>query len=510
MKHARLLALLFVTTLLSSFSCSDLNVDNMNEPDSERVYFTEQSITDLANDLFRQWYVSIHSYNGTQMALANASDVVTISWNNQAMRWANSEPRKAWDNSPDYTYSRVTSDTYSNLYEINDSANELLKALERDIRFSSPENEIRVRAQAKLMQGISLGYIALLFDKGHFVDESSTVDEITHPEFFASDELMDMAIAKLEEAAQIADNNSFVLDDSFISTNSTRDNVFISQVAHSFIARFMANSARSTQQLIDTDWGKIEEHLMKALPNGLVIYNDQWSNGFWYNEGYQYLVYPGWGKVDMRIMNLMDDSYPAHNSNGLDFPSPDSLEVHNNPEIDNRIWTDYQWISFNHGPCGFRGCSEDMLHLISSFRHSRFDATLLATESGLIPEISKSELDMILAESYLHRNMLSEAAAIINNSERITRGGLPQVNAGNPDEIWDAIHQEVMIEQYLTGVGNEFFFMRRYDLLQKGTILHFPVPASVLEIIQGSDEPFYTFGGEENADGINTSNGGWR
>ncbi|MBK6979272.1 MAG: hypothetical protein IPH28_21080 [Cytophagaceae bacterium] len=61
----------------------------------------------------------------------------------------------------------------------------------------------------------------------------------------------------------------------------------------------------------------------------------------------------------------------------------------------------------------------------------------------------------------------------------------------------------------VTGVGLQFFEMRKLNLLQKGTPLHLPLPAKTLETF-GESLPYYTYGTEAKADGINTSNGGWR
>jgi len=58
----------------------------------------------------------------------------------------------------------------------------------------------------------------------------------------------------------------------------------------------------------------------------------------------------------------------------------------------------------------------------------------------------------------------------------------------------------------MTGSGISFFDMRRRDMLQRGTLLHFPIPANEL---LNAEMDLYTFGGVENADGINTSNAGW-
>ncbi|MCY1380460.1 hypothetical protein D9M69_682850 [compost metagenome] len=61
---------------------------------------------------------------------------------------------------------------------------------------------------------------------------------------------------------------------------------------------------------------------------------------------------------------------------------------------------------------------------------------------------------------------------------------------------------------YTTGMALQFYEMRKNDLLQKGTPLHLPIPAGILQTMGLTD--FYTFGTTAKADGINTSNGGWR
>ena len=73
-------------------------------------------------------------------------------------------------------------------------------------------------------------------------------------------------------------------------------------------------------------------------------------------------------------------------------------------------------------------------------------------------------------------------------------------------EVLDAIFYERDVELIMIGMGTAFFDMRRRDMLQKGTPLHLPVPGAELEVLM---IPNYTFGGEDHADGINTSDGGW-
>ena len=64
-----------------------------------------------------------------------------------------------------------------------------------------------------------------------------------------------------------------------------------------------------------------------------------------------------------------------------------------------------------------------------------------------------------------------------------------------------------MIEMLLDSPGLTFFEMRKENLLQSGTLLHFPVPGSALEAIPAD---YYTYGGSEGEAGIDYSTGGWR
>ena len=98
------------------------------------------------------------------------------------------------------------------------------------------------------------------------------------------------------------------------------------------------------------------------------------------------------------------------------------------------------------------------------------------------------------------------AAAVINASSRVLRGGLSPVAAVEAD-VKAAIHYERVIELMNTGMGLGFYEMRGLDLLQAGTPLHFPVPGAALD---ANKEPNYTFGGTTGVAGVDYSNGGWR
>src|SRR5690606_12806015 len=103
------------------------------------------------------------------------------------------------------------------------------------------------------------------------------------------------------------------------------------------------------------------------------------------------------------------------------------------------------------------------------------------------------------AEALLHIGGGDPAAAsaIVNAGTRTTRGELPPV-AADAQAVYDAIHYERMVEFAYTGMGISFFEMRKENLLQVGTLLHFPVPGRALDAIP---EPYYTYGGTDGVAG---------
>lgn len=492
MKLLKVISGIIVLAFTMMLGCSDLSVDNLNQPDAERALASDTDVKSLAEGQFRLWYNYNNSYNGPAPYLSVAADAGTASWGNFGMQDAGKEPRIAFDNSPSYTYIAITNLFFDRMYSINSAATDVLKAIESGVDFEN--DEPMVMALAKLAQGLSMSSVSLVFDQGYIIDENSTDDEIADPEFKTYSEIADYAVSKLEDVVEISNNNSFTLTDGVMRTGMSITNVELAQIANSFIARTLSNLPRNAVQNNQVDWTKVKNHAQNGLDFDFGMIGDGWNQ--WIDNASVYLVYPGWARVDHYVINMMDNSYPAHNPNGEDYPAPDPDNV-----IDQRLLTDYQHLTSN-------SFNEDRgLYYFSSFRYSRYD-DFIPTWDSWQPEFLKAENDLYLAEAHMHLGEYGPAADVINNGPRVTRGDMDPVGA-NENEILDAIHHERMVEIYLAGMGNQFFNMRKQDLLQEGTPLHFPVPAQTLEIL-GMQRPFYTFGGVSNADGETTSNGGWR
>jgi len=195
---------------------------------------------------------------------------------------------------------------------------------------------------------------------------------------------------------------------------------------------------------------------------------------------------------------MMDPNMPDY------FPSSGSFNDLPNDGLatseDARLLSDFEYLT----TCPYR--PERGYYHFSSYRYSRLDQ-YLATWKEPMPEMRKAENDLMLAEAELMLGNTTAAINIINAGTRVSRGTLPPLDGSVTDaQIEETIMYERTIELFITSCGMPFFDMRRKDMLQEGTPLHFPIPGEQLEIMM---MPYYTFGGVSNADGINTSNGGW-
>jgi hypothetical protein len=239
-----------------------------------------------------------------------------------------------------------------------------------------------------------------------------------------------------------------------------------------------------------TDWQRVLDYANNGIQRRLSPYMD---NSTWISWFRIYTVRPGWARIDCRIIHLMDDRYPWR------FPD----DGHNPPKAqsdDKRLNTDFKFNSKNNMK------PERGYYHFSNYEYVRYPYAI-TTRIGEVVDFSIAENDLLKAEALASLGRLQEAIDIINNGSRVERGELPPLSSNsNYVKIMKAIFYERDIELIQTGFGIAFFDMRRRDMLQKGTLLHFPIPAKELMVM---NMPLYTYGGVENADGINTSNGGW-
>jgi len=474
------LFLSFAVTSCEDFS-TDLSVDNVEDPTSGQLG-TEAT----ASKLFQNWYNSANAYRSPSLMLGTMSDMHSCSWGNGGMRDASSEPRIEWNNDAAYSYQDWTNRFFNSMHVILADANGIMSSLDNGATFT--DNNM-IATIAKMSQGLSVGYLALNFDRVWLSDESGTINDGNAVPY---QDAIAFAITKLNEAIAIADANTFTVDATYFAGKSMT-NTELSKLLNSFAARILTNSVRNSTQRDALDWGAINTYATNGLTTDFTITGDGWND--WVSEWPLYSFFPGWGRVDMRVINLMDP-------NTISYWVSTNTVAAQSTSVDARLLSDFEYLN------GQAFISSRGLYHYSSYRHSRYDSYIAASYEGEFPEIMSAEISLYKAEALLRTGDLAGAAAVLNaaSNPRKSRGNLADV-AANATDIAAAIHYERSIEILSTGSGLSFYEMRRENLLQAGTPLHFPVPGKQL---QAAKIDTYSFGGTTGTAGEDYSIAGWR
>lgn len=478
-----LLVVLFLSLAITSCEDfnTDLDVDNVEDPNSKQLG-TEAT----AGKLFQNWYVSVNAYGSPSLAMATMSDMHSCSWGNAAMRDMSSEPRIAWNNAPAYSNQGFTNGFFNSMHVVLADANGILASLDNGATFS---NNNMVKAMAKMSQGLSVGYLALNFDRVWLSDETGPLNS---GQPVAYKDAVTFALARFDEAIAIANANSFTVPATYFGGKSM-SNVELAKLINSFAARVLVGSVRNSTQRDALDWTKVLNYSNKGLTSDFTIPGDGWND--WVSEWPLYGFFPGWGRVDMRVINLMDP-------NTISYWVSTNTVAPQSTSADARLLSDFQYLN------GQNFISSRGIYHYSSYRHKRYDWYISANYRGDYPEMLAAEVQLYKAEALLRKNDLTGAAAVLNaaTNPRKSRGNLPDV-AANAVDIAKAIHYERSIEIMSTGSGLPFYEMRKENMLQAGTPLHFPVPGKQL---QAAKINTYTFGGTSGTAGEDYSTSGWR
>jgi len=504
------ISLLLVFIFAMTGCDTKLKVENLNEPDTERALASPADLEALVGGSFLNIFeVMEKSFPG--MGLSTAGDEITSSWGNWHMRNASWEPRFAFDNSPSYRYSNFTETPWYNSYAAISSVNDGLRAIAEGMHFyevngaDTTDNTMRAKAYCKFIQGISHGFLALFFDQAFIFDE--TVDLATQTlDLKPYNEVLDAAVAMLEEAIAVCETNTFTAPNTWINGYEF-SNVQLAQLCHSYIARFLAWVGRTPAERAAADWHKIINHAQKGITEDFLVYGD---GDIWWSRLQGHTQDPNWCRVDNNALGPADTSgnyqqwlaTPLEDRMHFIIFTPD-LRITSGDSIGtgvfDHIGTDFDYAGYpRHRPD--RGA-----YHFSAYVFKRYKAHLDNGLAGDITLFKTTELDLLIAEGLLRTGGDPGQVAELINRTRVNRGGLPPATAadaiGSPDDphgilasasLWSKLKHEKFIENFCVTAGTGYFERRGWGELITGTPLHWPVPGKELEILL---KEIYTHGG---------------
>lgn len=534
-------ALLAVTA-----GCADLAVENTNQPDRERAIATPSDVETLIGSSFNSYYGGAH-YWRPSAGLEVTSDRMTASWGNFAMRDLAEQPRKAYNNSPSYSYAYVTENGWGDAYGAISGASDGLRAIAGedgelgtgdDLELGSGgADNIRAIAFARFVQGAGHCYLGLHFDKAFVVDETTDFDQELNTVSY--NEMVAAGVGYLTEAIDLATSNSFETVPTWIGIppGQAISSTTLAQVARGYRALCRANGPRSPEEAASVDWSAVLSDAGNSITEDFDINTDGGQTSWW--DGYKTLGAgsdPGWGRVDWHFLGMADNSgnyqdwvsTPVAERNPIVITTPDLRIPADGPSPGDQAgnstaWFDV-WPDFNFPP-------ERGTYHLSQYASTHWRAYTNSCPFcwfGEVPDMTLTQIDLLAAEANMMLGNAGAAATLINQT-RVGNGGLTALTGAGtvptePDgscvphprfstdpnvcgDMQDALLYESMMEVFNISSGMTYALLRRHGQLVAGTILHFPIPGRELETLQMQ---IYTYGGvgnEGSAPGSNVSVG---
>ena len=507
-----------VAGLLFVSACESLVVSDPNDPDRSRVLASAPSVEALLAGGLNGW-MNIHQGMDPDGALTTMADNYTASWNNFQMRIYSSEPRTSWQNDP-ASSAKVEIESYWYAeYASLAAANAALYAVRTLGVFHKNADSAMVENLAVMLQGMSVGMVALNYDRGFEVEYNSNLAGLT---LNTRQQLRDWALAKLDTAIAMAGANTYTWPGSWTNNAGANGaaitNVQVAQIANSMAARILAYFPRAASETqTAAEWDRVAGYASKGISSGTpfdfaFIGDGCVAGGSWCDELRLWSNDMTTMRMDTRVANMMDTSqhtpWPDPGGN----PQPNSADrrlgdgTYGTPTLANAVGTlsadagagtDYAW-----SPNAIFRPVRGQYHQ-SNIGQTRYDYLGFSAPDGsgggfgFAPVMIAAENDLLLAEGLIRGTApnLAAAATLINNT-RVGRGGLAAAAAGDGVAVLLAkLQYEQDVE--LPGDGAvPYYNRRRIDGLQPLTPHQMPIPAKELGVLGLA---LYTFGGASPA-----------
>jgi hypothetical protein len=516
------------TLALGLAACSDrLQVDNLNNPDVDRVYATAEGIEAAiaalglqVNNPQRQ----LASIN-TQAKILAGENYATVA--NEGMSTRSVIPRQPIDNSVGNDNFTENRNNFNSFSVVSRTAANAIRALDRLVAgggtLGSAAQNARARGFAHLVLGEALGYLSLGYDSAAIVTPALASDEI--PGLSSAQDLnraalrmIDTAIAIAQSAAATTGSNGFPLPATWINGRSdiTRDN-FV-RLARSIKARLRAGVARTPAERGAVDWNAVIADALAGITTDHTIQvggSSGWTATFdvstafntaaWHqmpphyfgmadvSGGYNtWLSQPLDGKVEFLVVTP-DTRWPPGTTRAAQQSDAPTVALRPGRYVRNRpTGDDLQGFPWGNSFYDFR----------------RWGSTFLNNVTGPYSPMTAAEIRLLAAEGYIRQGQFTQAAAIINETR--VRNGLPAItgitSATQPIQtgpncvpqvpqppsftsagcgnILEAMKYEKRMETAYTGYLQWFSDSRGWGDLIVGTALEWPVPFEEMQARQ--------------------------
>lgn len=246
--------LLGYCTLAAAFTVAgcDLAVVNPNSPETARVLATPKDLESLLGSYYRRWNDGLYRGLGSVWGMANVQSFENYSsLANNAQNARAGIPRPPNDNSIGNVAQGEQQRVYFVHGEVNRVASNIMKQLNTaGFSLGTPAQDLRAKAFAEFLRGMSLGYLALLYDSAAVVSEAMAGDDAGT--LIGYRNVMDSALAALDRSlahttasAAATGTDGFPLPGTWIPSPTSYTATEFAKLVRSYRARLRANLART-------------------------------------------------------------------------------------------------------------------------------------------------------------------------------------------------------------------------------------------------------------------------
>jgi hypothetical protein len=324
MLRASTLAVLVTAAALTG-GC-DMNTTNPNAPDTRRAFSTPEGLTQLLAGAIQTWVGTRDNYQ--VLPLTTMADNYTASWNNAAMRFYSSfgsdcPARCGWTNSataPEAAGGPTVEAQWYGYYSVLNAATLIIARRTKDSLCFDADcsadstNTARIMTMAKMLQGMAFGGIALIYDQGFILDETTDLTDPTGLAFSNRTQVRDAALQKLNEAYAYAAAplaKPWKTDADWMGAGGRQyTSVQIQQVIRTAQAELLAMFPRNATENALVDWPQVVTYASQGVSSGIPF---NWEYYVDINNRECGLdCVKGWGqsigsmRVDTRVAKMLD------------------------------------------------------------------------------------------------------------------------------------------------------------------------------------------------------------
>ena len=514
MKFNKLAVGLGAILLIFAGGC-DLEVPNLNQPETERVVALPADLENLIWGGYNTYWKMTDDYLGLRPIISVASMEHSAYPANFGMVEYSLIPRRAVDNSPAHTFASHFEYTWYRSYRAIVAASNGLKGLQTaplpgEGTLTSAQRTARAEAFSRFVQGVGHGALAMVYDKGVVFDETKSALE--EQPLVPYTDLFQAAMGYLDQAITLATNNTFTIPTTWTAGHATSNTALV-RLARQYKAYYRANLPRTPQDAVD--WNSVIADIDAAGPVNMVFRG--LPGDPWHTYGLYYISLAGWSQVHNALSGMSDQSgeyqkwmaRPWLLREPFLYVTPDK-RFPQGATVAAQQAAPGTYVMVPATPGGQWARPDRGTWRWSYYRDRRHDAYVAAL-GGDQPHLTLRYMKLLKAEALYRTGDLAGAATIINET-RVANGGLVATNAaglnsnGVPKGLptWagfdangygnllEMLKWEFRMETYHHGFAPNYFNGRRWGDLMAGTFLHLPIPGKELETLQ---KGAYTTGG---------------